>query len=42
MSHNPFEAPAPNSRIIGIASGSREDLVKVAKYQRALFVCILA
>lgn len=42
MSYNPFEAPAPNSRIIGVVSGSRADLVKVAKYQRGLFVCILA
>lgn len=42
MSYNPFEAPAPNSRIIGVAGGSREDLVKVAKYQRVLFVCIPA
>jgi hypothetical protein len=41
MSYNPFEAPASNSRVIGIVSGSREDLLKVAKYQKGILVCIL-
>jgi hypothetical protein len=41
MSYNPFEAPASNSRAIGIVSGSREDLLKVAKYQKGILVCIL-
>jgi hypothetical protein len=41
MSYNPFEAPASNSRAIGIVSGAREDLLKVAKYQKGILVCIL-
>ena len=41
MSYNPFEAPASNSRVVGIVSGSREDLLKVAKYQKGILVCIL-
>ncbi|MCX7397351.1 MAG: hypothetical protein NT138_06680 [Planctomycetales bacterium] len=41
MSYNPFEAPATNSRVVGIVSGSREDLLKVAKYQKGILVCIL-
>lgn len=41
MSYNPFEAPVSNSRVVGVVSGSREDLVKVAKYQKGILVCIL-
>ena len=41
MSYNPFEAPASNSRVIGRVSGSREDLLKVAKDQKGILVCIL-
>ena len=41
MSYNPFEAPSSNSRVVGIVSGSREDLAKVAKYQKGILVCIL-
>ena len=41
MSYNPFEAPASNSRVVGIVSGSREDLRKVAKFQKGILVCIL-
>ena len=41
MSYNPFEAPASNYRAIGIVSGSREDLLKVAKYQKGILVWIL-
>jgi hypothetical protein len=41
MSYNPFEAPATNSRVVGVVSGSREDLLKVAKYQKGILVCIL-
>jgi len=41
MSYNPLEAPASNSRVVGIVSGSREDLLKVAKYQKGILVCIL-
>jgi hypothetical protein len=41
MSYNPFEAPATNSRVVGIVSGSRGDLLKVAKYQKGILVCIL-
>lgn len=41
MSYNPFEAPASSSRVVGIVSGSREDLLRVAKYQKGILVCIL-
>lgn len=41
MSYNPFEAPASNSRVVGVISGSRGDLVKVAKYQKGILICIL-
>lgn len=41
MSYNPFEAPDSSVRVVGIISGSREDLVKVAKYQKGILVCIL-
>jgi hypothetical protein len=41
MSYNPFEAPATNSRVVGVVSGSREDLLKVAKSQKGILVCIL-
>jgi hypothetical protein len=41
VSYNPFEAPTSNSRVVGVISGSREDLVKVAKYQKGVLVCIL-
>ena len=41
MSYNPFEAPVSNARVVGIISGSREDLVKVAQYQKGILVCIL-
>jgi hypothetical protein len=41
MSYNPFEAPQSDSRVIGILSGTREDLRSVARYQKGVIVCIL-
>ncbi len=41
MTENPFRSPAINEGIIGINSGSREDLRSVAKYQRGIMLCIL-
>lgn len=41
MSYNPFEAPASNSRAVGVISGSRQDLIKVARYQKGILFCIL-
>ena len=28
MSYNPFEAPVSNARVVGVISGTREELVK--------------
>lgn len=43
---NPFRAPesdfAPVQPVQGVLSGNREDLRRVAKYQRAIMFCILA
>ncbi len=41
MNQNPFESPAAASHVIGVKSGSREDLKAVAKYQKGILVCIL-
>ena len=41
MSYNPFEAPQSDSRVIGILSGTRDDLRSVARYQKGFLVCIL-
>jgi hypothetical protein len=42
LKYSPCEAPVSSFRVPGVASGSRKDLLKVAKYQRGLFACILA
>jgi hypothetical protein len=41
MSENPYEPPKTQSRIVGIKSGRRDDLRKVAGYQKGILVCIL-
>lgn len=44
MSDNPYEAPQTSRRAVeavGVRSGTREDLRKVATYQKGILVCIL-
>lgn len=41
MSQNPYESPSLESHVVGVKSGSREDLKLVAKYQKGILVCIL-
>ena len=38
---NPYEAPDADSPAVGVLGGSREDLWKVARYQRGIIFCIL-
>ena len=41
MDYNPFEAPQPERQAVGVLSGSRDDLRRVAVYQKGILVCIL-
>ena len=41
MNENPYQSPSDESPIVGVKSGSREDLRSVAKYQKGILVCIL-
>lgn len=41
MSDNPFQSPGNEAPVIGVLSGTREDLRNVAKYQKGILVCIL-
>lgn len=41
MSDNPYEAPQSTSLATGVLSGSRDDVRKVAQYQKGIIVCIL-
>ena len=41
MSQNPYESPSTEPQVVGVKSGSREDLRSVAKYQKGILVCIL-
>ena len=41
MSENPYQSPSAHSPVVGVKSGSREDLRSVAKYQKGILVCIL-
>ncbi|MEW4570785.1 hypothetical protein AB1L88_23205 [Tautonia sp. JC769] len=45
MSDNPYEAPQsigrPVDEAVGVRGGSRQDLRKVATYQKGILVCIL-
>ena len=41
MSENPYQSPSAEPQVVGVKSGSREDLRSVAKYQKGILVCIL-
>ncbi len=41
MSENPYQSPSAEPQVVGVNSGSREDLRSVAKYQKGILVCIL-
>lgn len=41
MSFNPYEAPQMDQRAVGVLSGKREDLRRVAFYQKGILICIL-
>ena len=41
MKDNPYAPPESDSGVVGILSGSREDLRGVAKAQKGILVCIL-
>ena len=41
MDYNPFEAPQSARQAVGVLSGSREDLKRIAVYQKNILVCIL-
>ena len=42
MSDNPYQAPPEYAEAIGVKSGQREDLRRVAIYQKGLLLSILA
>lgn len=42
MSDNPYQSPmSPMAPVTGVKSGRREDLRKVAVYQKGIMICIL-
>lgn len=44
MNENPFQSPATestDSAVVGVNSGTHEDLLAVAKYQKGILGCIL-
>lgn len=41
MSENPYEAPHTDSTVVGVLSGTRDDLRGVARFQKGILVCIL-
>jgi hypothetical protein len=41
MNENPYQAPLTPVRVLGVKSGSREDLRSVGAYQKGIIVCIL-
>jgi hypothetical protein len=41
MSENPYQAPPVEPPVVGVLSGTREDLRSVAVYQKGILVCIL-
>ena len=41
MSENPYQAPPLEPPVVGVLSGTREDLRSVAVYQKGILVCIL-
>lgn len=41
MSENPYQSPEAETQVVGVRSGSHEDLRSVAVYQKGILVCIL-
>ena len=41
MDENPYASPSSSLEAVGVNSGTREDLRKVALYQKGICVCIL-
>lgn len=41
MEDNPYQSPLTDTSAVGVNSGSREDLRRVASYQKGILVCIL-
>ena len=41
MTENPYQSPSAEPSVVGVRSGSREDLKAVARYQKGILVCIL-
>lgn len=41
MNDNPYQSPSVPSQVVGVKSGTREDLRAVASYQKGILVCIL-
>lgn len=41
MSENPYQSPVSSASAVGVVSGTREDLMNVAKYQKGIVICIL-
>ncbi len=41
MNENPYQAPQARSDVVGVLSGTREDLRSVAKFQKGILVCLL-
>jgi hypothetical protein len=41
MSQNPYQSPVPAPPVVGVNSGNREDLRKIASHQKVIVVCIL-
>ena len=42
MSQNPYQSPSIPATVVGVHSGTREDLKKVAQYQKGIILCIAA
>lgn len=41
MSDNPYQSPQATEPAVGVLSGARSDLRKVAEYQKGILICIL-
>ena len=42
MEENPYQSPPIEAEVVGVLSGRREDLRRVAAYQKGILFCILA
>lgn len=40
-SENPFQSPRTDARAVGVRTGSMRELYNVARYQRAVLLCLL-